>query len=444
MSRQGINLRTCIWVVRRYKILVSIFVGLGILGGCAYVMLYPPVLTSEVVIVVPGAASASTTTPTDNTTTMSTDVVVATSDPVLSQALPQISPSLSLQQLRGEVQAVNLTSTLIQVTGISRSKSGAQSIANAVANSFVAYITSPNSPLSHQTARILEAASPAKGASIPGRLVTYGLIGAIGGFLLGLVIGLARNSGDRTLRQRDDIASSIGVPVLAAVRARRPGNAVGWAQLFEDYQPGAVEAWHLHRLLDRVAAREDIGNNGASHCASVAVLSLSSDPGALALGPQIASFAASLGIRTALVVGPQQDDSVVATLRTACSVSPSESRMRSRPLLVVAQNGSRLDNLPVDTSLVVVVVVVDSGRPKMPDTVPTVSTLLAVTSGAATAEQLARAATTAAADGRDVIGFVVADPDPVDQTTGLVPQLGRPAHRRLPTRLTGMPMEAKR
>ena len=40
---------------------------------------------------------------------------------------------------------------------------------------------------------------------------------------------------------------------------------------------------------------------------SLAVLSLSSDPGPLALGPQLAVFAASLGIPTTLVIGPQQD-----------------------------------------------------------------------------------------------------------------------------------------
>ena len=434
MSRQGMDLRTCIWVIRRYKILVSVFVALGILGGGAYVMLNPPQVTSEAVVVVPGASSNA----------MSTDVVVATSDPVLTAALPQISPSLSLQQLRTSVQVVSLTSSLIQVTGISDSKSGAESIANAVANSFIVYISSPSSPLSHQTGQIFESASPAKGAGLVGRLITFGLIGAIGGFLLGLVIGLARNGGDRTLRQRDDIANSIGMPVLAAVRARHPTSAVGWAQLFEDYQPGPVEAWHLHRLLERVGSAEDSVSGGMGHRASVTVLSLSSDPVALALGPQIASFAALQGIRTALVVGPQQDDSVPAALRAACAVSPSESRVRSRPLVVAAQNGDRVDNLPADTSLIVVVVVVDSARPKMPETVPTRSTLLGVTSGAATAEQLARAATAGAADGRDVLGFVVADPDPVDQTTGLVPQLGRPTHRKLPTRLTGMPMEARR
>ena len=36
-------------------------------------------------------------------------------------------------------------------------------------------------------------------------------------------------------------------------------------------------------------------------------------PGAVAVGPQLATFAASLGIPTALVVGPQQDATVTAT-----------------------------------------------------------------------------------------------------------------------------------
>ena len=45
------------------------------------------------------------------------------------------------------------------------------------------------------------------------------------------------------------------------------------------------------------------------------VLSLSSDPRAIALGPQLAVFAASQGIPTALVIGPQQDATVTATLR---------------------------------------------------------------------------------------------------------------------------------
>ena len=43
----------------------------------------------------------------------------------------------------------------------------------------------------------------------------------------------------------------------------------------------------------------------------------------------------------------------------------------------------------------------------------------------------------AAADGREVTGILVADPDPDDQTTGRIPHLARPVRRRLPNRLRG-------
>jgi capsular polysaccharide biosynthesis protein/O-antigen/teichoic acid export membrane protein len=45
----------------------------------------------------------------------------------------------------------------------------------------------------------------------------------------------------------------------------------------------------------------------------------------------------------------------------------------------------------------------------------------------------------AAADGRQIEGILVADPEPADRTTGRVPQLTRPTHRSGPTRLTGTP-----
>jgi hypothetical protein len=72
------------------------------------------------------------------------------------------------------------------------------------------------------------------------------------------------------------------------------------------------------------------------------------------------------------------------------------------------------------------------------------ATVLGVSAGAATAEQLARAAVVASADGREIAGLLVADPDPGDQTTGRVPRLARPARSRLPNRLRGIATEIKR
>jgi hypothetical protein len=91
----------------------------------------------------------------------------------------------------------------------------------------------------------------------------------------------------------------------------------------------------------------------------------------------------------------------------------------------------------------VMVAVVDGRAPKVPDTMRTTVTLLGISPGKATAEQLARVAVSAAADGCEVNGVLVANPDQDDRTTGRVPQIPRPAQRRLPTRLTGMAMETR-
>jgi hypothetical protein len=88
--------------------------------------------------------------------------------------------------------------------------------------------------------------------------------------------------------------------------------------------------------------------------------------------------------------------------------------------------------------------VVDSRAPKMPDTMRADATVIGVSAGAATAEQLARAAVVAATDGREITGLLVADPDPEDQTTGRIPHLVRPAQRRLPNRLRGIVTEIRR
>ena len=97
-----------------------------------------------------------------------------------------------------------------------------------------------------------------------------------------------------------------------------------------------------------------------------------------------------------------------------------------------------------DATLAVVVGVVDGRNPQMPDTMRTTATLLGVSAGAATADQLARVAVSADSGGREITGILVADPDSADATTGRLPQLGRRARRRPPTRMTGIATEIRR
>ncbi len=96
-----------------------------------------------------------------------------------------------------------------------------------------------------------------------------------------------------------------------------------------------------------------------------------------------------------------------------------------------------------DAALTVVVAVVDGQNPQVADTTRTTATVLGVSAGAVTAEQVARIAASAAAVGRDITGILVADPDPDDHTTGRLPQLARPAHRKGPTRMTGTKAETR-
>jgi hypothetical protein len=93
--------------------------------------------------------------------------------------------------------------------------------------------------------------------------------------------------------------------------------------------------------------------------------------------------------------------------------------------------------------LTVVVAVVDGESPRVADTIRTTATVLGISAGAATAEQLAGVAASAAADGRKINGILVADPDSADRTTGRVPRPARPADRMQPTRLTGMTTESR-
>jgi hypothetical protein len=266
------------------------------------------------------------------------------------------------------------------------------------------------------------------------------VLGALLGAVIGAIAVLAIFRGTRRLRERDQIADSIGVPVLASVPVVRPSGAGGWIKLFEEYHPGVVAAWHMRNALRHLGIG-DVSLTGVSprEGFSLALLSLSADRKALALGPQLAVYAASLGIPTALVVGPQQDENATATLRAACDAPTPPQRPRGLQVTVSDQHS--IDR-PLGAALIVVVAVVDGEAPQVASTMRTAATVLGVSAGAVTADALARVAASAATDGRDIAGIFVADPDPADRTTGRVPQLTR--QPKLPTRVNGMSVQTMR
>lgn len=448
MSQQAMDLRRSMQMVRRHRRIFGAVVVLGLLIGAGYAVLRPPMVTSTALIVLPQAPGQSGTAGSpstggngDTASDVATQAVIATSNPVLSSALPHISPVMSLQTLQNAVTADSVTGSILSINATARTAEQAEDTANAVANSYIAYVSAAGSPGGPTPAKLLQPAASATGSKLPERIAVFGLIGALGGALVGFVVSLAIGRNDRRLRERDSIANSVGIPVLASFPVARPSDAPSWAKLLEDYQPGAVYAWRLRATLQQLGVGVAAPGNGTG-VPSVTVLNFASDARALAIGPQLASFAASLGIPTALVIGPQQDMNAVATLRTAGAAAP-EGSDRMRHLRVIVSEDADI-RVPRGAGLVVVVAVVDARNPLMPDTLPTSATVLGVSAGAVTPEQLARAATAAASDGRDVFGILVADPEPGDQTTGRIPRLVSPFRQALPTQVTDVPTEIKR
>jgi len=444
MSQQTLDLRRSIAIIRRLKVVVGIVTALGIAAGAAYAAFYPPPLTSTAVVSLPSSVQST-----------ATQVVIADSYPVLSIAAAKVSPPVSVDKLRTEVDVKSLTPFLISITATGKTADVAEVTANAVANSYIAYVGDKKNPVQHVVAQMFQPATTATGSSRIRAMVITGLIGGLAGAIVGSVLSLAIGRRDRRLRARDQIANSIGIPVIASVPVGHPSDPAGWTKLLENYKPHAVHAWQLRTVLRYLGIDQTFGRplvmgngreapDGDGDSVSLGVVSLSSDPGALALGPQLAVFAASQGIPTALVIGPQQDVNATAALRTACAAPliASSSELPSRLRFIIS--GDDYVDQQKGAALIVVVVVVDGRTPKMPATVRTAATVIGVSAGGATAEQLARAAVAAAADGRDVTGILVADPEATDQTTGRVPHLIRPPRRRLPNRLKGVATEIKR
>jgi hypothetical protein len=103
-------------------------------------------------------------------------------------------------------------------------------------------------------------------------------------------------------------------------------------------------------------------------------------------------------------------------------------------LRVVAATDADLQGPLPKAVLTVIVTAVDDGAPRVSEVVRAHPTVLAVSPRVATPEQLARVAASAADAGGNVVGIMVANPEPDDVTTGFAPGLGRQP-RALPTRI---------
>lgn len=299
--------------------------------------------------------------------------------------------------------------------------------------------TQPNS-----VPRLVGPASPAQTQSALVRWALFVGLGAAGASLLGAAIAIVRGRREKVLRSRDQIADSIGIPVLASVQSRPPRSVAGWVNLLRDYAPGSADAWALHQLLQRFTFESGAGSQagtgrrghgaqqeGQHRSARLLVLTLAGDQATLAVGPQLASFAAGSGRQTRLVTSSYRHEST-DSLRAACSRIGSDEQ--PRPGLLVDSLSDALGH----GELVVHSVTVSRQHPEtdIPRLNDAVS-LLAVSSGGASADDLARAALAADEAGVPLDGIIVANPDPLDRTTGRLLPADRAVLAPLPSLMTG-------
>jgi len=177
----------------------------GLVAGIVFAALHPPLLTSTALVALQEPASVQQ--PANNTTTgggtdafTATQEVVAGSYPVLLDALPHVRPAMSFDGLRHNVQVGSPSSDIISVNAKSKNAADAEATANAVADSYMGYVSSSQSPVGRVEAQMLEPATIATGRPLPAGLLITGGFGALCGAIVGAAVALAFGWADRRFR----------------------------------------------------------------------------------------------------------------------------------------------------------------------------------------------------------------------------------------------------
>ena len=230
---------------------------LGLCAGGAYATLHPPTLTSTALVLLPQSGQAATSGAqaaanggADPYT--ATQEVIAESNPVLSGALPRVRPAMSIVELSHDVEIGSLTPYILSISAQGKAAADAEATANAVAESYIQYVGSPSGPSGQVSAQLLQSATTATGPNPLKQIIIFALLGTIAGAMVGGVIALSISRSDRRLRERDEIANSIGVPVIASFPVDHPSGVGGWTKLLEDYKPGALHELQLRRTLQQL------------------------------------------------------------------------------------------------------------------------------------------------------------------------------------------------
>ena len=246
------------------------------------------------------------------------------------------------------------------------------------------------------------------------------LVGLVAGLFVGVVGVLILARRHHRLRRRDHISDAMGAPVLAYMDTEQYKNVADWIRLLERFEPPALNALILQRVLRHLVPADWQGPF------TIRVISFAGDQAALTIGPELALFSAGSGIPTRLA---SDENIALEPLIAACAAVRASNH--PDPLLTFSTERAPSkrpiirptrwydDPALIEPNLVVSVVAVDPSQPELTSMVG--PTILALSSGFAFVDDLDRVTLASTTAGLKIEGVVVVNPDPSDTTTGLLP-----------------------
>ena len=259
----------------------------------------------------------------------------------------------------------------------------------------------------NQGTQVIERAVSAS-SSRTSTLVLWVLVGALVGAAAGSVLVLARHRADPKLFTRNQIARALGVPVVLSMQGQTKNSSSEWDSLLERYNPSPSEQWNVRKALREIGSLD-------GETPQLEILVLAGDSAAAALAAQVAIGAAVSKVATLFVF--VDEHSSLPTLQTACLRLAGRGDPRTY-LQVLPDLDLLADRSP---ELTVITRVLDGDTPDHFPANPGTVTVLAVSSGAATEDQLARIAIAATDSGHPLRAVMIANPSSEDQTTGRFP-----------------------
>lgn len=283
----------------------------------------------------------------------------------------------------------------------------------------------------NQGTQVLQRASTASSSRRSSMVLTV-VIGLLVGALAGSVLVLSRHRRDARLFTRDELARALGAPVVLSLQARGKRPSTEWVEMFDHYEPSSAEQWNIRKALHELGALD-------GDASRLEILTLGKDGPAAALAVLMAISAALSNVDTSFVFVDDADS--LPGLRSACQRLAQRDERPRHELTVLAED----EPLPGSGSgLTIVGRAVDPAHPVGAEMATGTVTVLAVSAGTATAEQLARLAIATTDAGQPIRAILVANPGSDDETTGRFPNSANRASVILHRRTLGVVVSGRR